>query len=166
MCPQFPVWDPRLELEGVAIPQSSSIREFQKGHAHHLVEALEQALLLLKDMASLQNMRQPGLFLSLKKDLALVSFWSCLFNFMLSYPSPPFFLHNIPLLFFAHAIQEVFMAKEWVNDACYEAKVKANLRAETSKALGPAEKKNKELNAKLTTKEKERRSTEAGLKNT
>ena len=38
---QNPVWDPRLELDGAAIPWDSTIREFQKGHAHYLVEALE-----------------------------------------------------------------------------------------------------------------------------
>ena len=38
---QNPVWDPRLELDGAAIPWDSTIREFQKGHAHYLAEALE-----------------------------------------------------------------------------------------------------------------------------
>ena len=53
------------------------------------------------------------------------------------------------------------MAEEWVKDAPNEAKVEANLRAETSKALGAAKQKNQEL----TVEEKERRSAEAGLKN-
>ena len=48
--PKNLVCDPQLELEGVAIPWSSSIREFQKGHAHYLAEALEQPLLLPKDI--------------------------------------------------------------------------------------------------------------------
>ena len=34
------------------------------------------------------------------------------------------------------AIQEVFVAEEWVKDARNDAKVKANLRAEANKALG------------------------------
>lgn len=89
--PQFPVWDPRLELKGAAIRRSSFIKEFQKGHAHHLAETLKQLLLLPKNMAALQTMRQQDLFLSLKRDLALVSFWSYLFNFMLSCPSLFFF---------------------------------------------------------------------------
>ena len=40
------------------------------------------------------------------------------------------------------AIQEVFMAEEWVKDARNEVRVEANLCAETSKALGVAEQKN------------------------
>lgn len=37
------------------------------------------------------------------------------------------------------AIQEVFTAEEWVKDAGNEARVEANLLAETSKALGTTE---------------------------
>ena len=49
-------------------------------------------------------------------------------------------------------IQEVFVAEEWVKDARNE--VEANLYAETNKALGIAEKKNKELAVKLTAEER------------
>ena len=66
---------------------------------------------------------------------------------------------------FVHAIQEVFMAEECVKDACNEARVEANLRAKTNKTLGAAEQKNQELIVKLTVKDRERRSIEAGLKN-
>ena len=64
------------------------------------------------------------------------------------------------------AILEVFTAKEWVRDAQNEARVEANLHAKTNKALGAAKQKNKELTAKLTTEEREQKSTEVGLKNT
>lgn len=52
-----------------------------------------------------------------------------------------------------------------MKDACNEARVEANLRTETNKTLGAAEQKNQELIAKLTFKDRERRSVEAGLKN-
>lgn len=52
-----------------------------------------------------------------------------------------------------------------MRDARNEARVEANLRTETSKALGTAEQKNKELTVKLTVEEKERMSVKAGLKN-
>ena len=48
------------------------------------------------------------------------------------------------------AIQEVFVAKEWVNDARNEARVEDN------RALGAAEQKNKELACKLVAKERAR----------
>ena len=61
-------WNPQLELDGVAISWSSSIREFQRGHATHVAEALEWSCLLPKDMGALKNMRQQDFFISLKRD--------------------------------------------------------------------------------------------------
>ena len=63
------------------------------------------------------------------------------------------------------AIQEVFMAKEWVKDAQNEARLTKNLHIETGKALGITEQKNKELSTKLAAKERRRRSVKANLKN-
>ena len=57
------------------------------------------------------------------------------------------------------------MAEEWVKDAQNEARAKANLRAETKKALGTAKQKIRELTTKVTAEERERRNTEASLKN-
>ena len=57
------------------------------------------------------------------------------------------------------------MAEEWVKDARNETKVEANLRVETNKAPSVTKQKNQKLSAKLTTEERERRSTEASLKN-
>ena len=69
---QHYTWASRLELDEAAIPWNSSIREFQRGHSSYVAEALEQPLLLLKDMVVLRHMRQPDLFISLKRDQALV----------------------------------------------------------------------------------------------
>lgn len=44
--PKVPIWNPTLELDGAPLPMDSSIREFQKGRAGYLVDALEQPLLL------------------------------------------------------------------------------------------------------------------------
>ena len=63
------------------------------------------------------------------------------------------------------AIQEVFTTEEWVKDAHNEARVKANLRAETSKALGAVEQKNQELATKLIVEGKGRKNIETSLKN-
>ena len=64
------------------------------------------------------------------------------------------------------AIQEVFVAEKWVNDARNESKVEANLRVEAKRALGASEQKNKELANKLVAEKKARLSAKAGLKNT
>ena len=42
-----------------------------------MVDAVEQSLLLPKDMADLRSMRQYEVFLGLKRDLAMVSLFLC-----------------------------------------------------------------------------------------
>ena len=66
-------WSPRLEVDGTPIPWNASIQEFQRGQAGNTAEALKQPLLLPKDMEAYKRFKQNDLFLSLKKDLAMVS---------------------------------------------------------------------------------------------
>lgn len=58
---RHPTWNPKLELDGTALPWNSSIREFQKGHAYHVAEVQEHPFLLPKDMEALRKTRQPEL---------------------------------------------------------------------------------------------------------
>ena len=67
------IWSPKLEVDSVPIARDSSIRHYHGGHAGYVTEALEQPLLLPKDMESYRNFSQQELFLSLKRDLAMVS---------------------------------------------------------------------------------------------
>ena len=60
-------------LDGDPLPTNASIRDFQQGKAWYMANALEQALLLPGDMADLKSMKKHEVFLSLKRDLALVS---------------------------------------------------------------------------------------------
>ena len=105
---RHPTWNPRLELDGTTVPWSSSIREFQRGHAHYVAEALKRPLLLPKDMDDFKHMRQPKLFLSLKRDLALVSSFGTLYQEWF-----PFFTLFLTYSFvvYVQAIQEVFVAE-------------------------------------------------------
>ena len=81
VCLQQRIWSPWLEVDGAAIPWNSSIREYQRGHSAHMVAALKKPLLLPKNMDALRKLKQHDLFLSLKRDLAMVSSQplSCLF---------------------------------------------------------------------------------------
>ena len=58
---RLPTWNPKLELDGVAFPYNSSIREFQRGHAYHVAEVLERLILLPKDMEALRKIWQQEL---------------------------------------------------------------------------------------------------------
>ena len=120
-------WSPRLEVDGAAIPWTASVRDFQRGHASHVGEALEQPLLLPKDMDALRKMRQQDLFLSLKRDLALISalFDIFLLDITMFFSSSSFLLF-FSLFFFStyncyvvlmQITQEVFVVEEWVKDA-------------------------------------------------
>ena len=66
-------WALQLKMEGAPIPWDAIIWESQRGHATHLAETLKQPLLLPRDMNVLRRFKQPNLFLSLKRDLAMVS---------------------------------------------------------------------------------------------
>jgi len=50
----------------------SSIRDFQKGKASYVAVVLEKPLLLPQDMANLRTLKKHGVFLTLKRDLAMV----------------------------------------------------------------------------------------------
>ena len=67
-------WSPKLEVDGVPIAYDASLRHYRGGHAGHVAEALEQSLLLPKDMEAYRNFNHPELFLSLKRDLTMVSY--------------------------------------------------------------------------------------------
>ena len=72
-CP-IGTWSPKLEVDGVPIAWDDSLKHYRGGHAGHVAEALEQPLLLPKDMEAYRNFNHPELFLSLKRDLAMVSY--------------------------------------------------------------------------------------------
>ena len=67
------IWSPKLELDGVPFAWDTSVRNYQGGQADHIAEALEQPLLLPRDMEAYRCFGQQELFLSLKRDLAMVS---------------------------------------------------------------------------------------------
>ena len=67
------IWSPVLEVDGAPIATNASLRHFRGGHAGRMAEALQQPLLLPTDMAAYRSFNHPDLFLSLKRDLAMVS---------------------------------------------------------------------------------------------
>ena len=76
-------WSPKLEVDGMPIAYDASLRHYRGGHAGHMAEALKQPLLLPKDMEAYRNFNHPKLFLSLKRDLAMVSDWIYCSTFIL-----------------------------------------------------------------------------------
>ena len=92
-------WSPHLELDDAPISWDATLWETQRGQASYLVKALQQPLLLPPDMEGLWAARQPDLFMSLKRDLAMVNKDSSLSNFFIPHlPIYYFLLMILPLL--------------------------------------------------------------------
>ena len=84
--PRVQTWNPPLVLNGSPFLLDSSIRDFQKRKAGYVANALEHPLLLPDNMVDLRTMKEHEVFLTLKRDLALVSFsFSLLFFFFFSF---------------------------------------------------------------------------------
>lgn len=67
------IWSQRLELDGTPISWETSLRNYDGGRAGYVAEVLEQPLILPHDMDSYRRFNQQELFLSLKKDIAMVT---------------------------------------------------------------------------------------------
>ena len=67
------VWSPELEVDGGPIRMDASLRHFRGGHAGRLADVLLQPLLLPSDLAAYRSIDYPDLVLSMKRDLAMVS---------------------------------------------------------------------------------------------
>ena len=65
-------WSPVLEVDGMSIAYDATLRHYRGGHAGLVAKALEQPLLLPQDMEAYRTFNHPELFLSLKRDLAMV----------------------------------------------------------------------------------------------
>ena len=66
-------WSPKLEVDCVPIAYDATLRHYHGGHAGLVAEALEQPLLLPKDIEAYRNFNHLEIFLPLKRDLAMVS---------------------------------------------------------------------------------------------
>ena len=62
----------------------ATLRHYCGGHASLMAEALQQPLLLPQDMAAYRSFNHPNIFLSLKRDLAMVRI-SAHFSFIYVY---------------------------------------------------------------------------------
>ena len=92
---------PQLEMDGATIPYDASIWDALRGHANYLAQALQQPLLLPRDMDFIRRTKQPNLFMSLMRDLAMVSCFSTIYVFKIS-----FFLFFF--LFFFFYVNHIF----------------------------------------------------------
>ena len=86
-----------MEVDGAPFLEDASIRDFQRGIVGYVADAVEQSLLLPKDMADLRSMRQYEVFLGLKRDLTMVSLFFIFFIIFFVYL---FIFYYYKLIFF------------------------------------------------------------------
>ena len=155
VCRPTRTWSPKLEVDGVPIAYDATLRHYRRGHAGLMAEALEQPLFLSKDMEAYRNFNHPELFLSLKRDLAMVS--NCI--------RCSSFIH---LHFFTlYSKSEILLvAEEWVKNARGETKVALDARVEVEAELGALKEKQAKMAKQLKEAVRARDSVEAGLKTT
>ena len=94
-------WSPVLEVDGMPIVFDATLRQYRGGHAGLVAEALQQPLPLLQDIAAYRSFNHPELFLSLKRDLAMVSDFAHFFFV-------PIYLHFITKYYFIIIIKVLF----------------------------------------------------------
>ena len=81
---QFPepqAWLPAPMLGGEPLMDDASIRDFNRGIGCHVTSALEQTLLLPKDIVELRSFRRSEVFLHTKRFLGMVCTYSPLLFF-------------------------------------------------------------------------------------
>ena len=127
-----------------------------------MADALEQPLLLPRDMEAYRRFSQSELFLSLKRDLAMVS---NPFTVLLIYlPLLDFFSFKT-LLFRSQITQQVFVADEFCRDSRSRVEAETQARTEMEKALRSLKHDHLRLTDEFKESENRRKSAEAGLKN-
>ena len=70
--PRLQAWLPAPMLGGEPLMDDASIRDFNGGIGCHVASALEQNLLLPKDMVELRGLRKNEVFLNAKRYLGMV----------------------------------------------------------------------------------------------
>jgi len=101
-----------MELLFLAMPPSETSKG---GMAGYVANAMEQPLLLPKDMADLRSVRKYEVFLGLKRDLAMVSFFlfKFFFTLLLFFSIIYLFIFLIVLLLLSKPFKPLLGLRRW-----------------------------------------------------
>ena len=142
----------------------ASIRDFNGGIGCHVASALEQTLLLSKDMVELRGFRRSEVFLHTKRLLGIVcTYFStvvfvCFFFFLFNTILIPFFF------FFFKAVQSTFRLEEMTNSLSQQLDDERKTTIAAMQTLTIVENSNADLKKRLTAKEQARKSANVALK--
>ena len=164
---QFPepqAWLLAPMLGGEPLMDDASIRDFNGGIGCQVASALEQTLLLLKDMVELRDFRRSEVFLHTKRFLGMVcSYFPWLFFFFVFF----FYLFDTTLIpfffFFFKAVQSTFKLEEMTNSLSQQLNEERKRRVAAVQTLIIAENSNTDLKKRLTAEEQAWKSANAAL---
>ena len=142
----------------------ATLRHYRGGHAGLVAEALEQPLLLPQDMAAYRTFNHPELFLSLKRDLAMVS--DSIHQSLFIHPYFLTFYSKSDVHFFYQVTQQVFVAKEWIKNTRNETRVALDARDAAQSQLNALKEKQAQMAEQVKDALRQRNSAKAGLKTT
>ena len=136
-----------------------------------MANAVEQALLLPTDMADLRSMRKHEVFLSLKRDLVMVSPSTSFLTFKITTLFSPsfffifflFFFFLLLYLFTWQAIQATYRAEEMVKFSHKRMKEEEGRRIAVVDAFNVVENKIQELTTKLNEANRDKKRAKASL---
>ena len=130
------MWPPVIEMDGALIPYDSTIKESNRGHFMYLAQALEQPLLLPKDMDALKRMRQLDLFMSLKRDLTMVSELLAIPQFIALFHSYIYIFYVTLLLLLCRSLNKSMWLRSGFEMPIINLKLSPTLYARLRKRLG------------------------------
>ena len=147
------------------------IKDFNRGIGCHVASALEQTLLLPKDMIELRGFRRSEAFLHTKRFLGMVCtnssfmFFYFFYLFITTRHIHLYFLFGMILIPFFHfkAIQNTFRLEELTNSCYQQLDDERKRRAAAVQTLVVAENNNADLKKKLTVEEQARKSVDSAL---
>ena len=147
------------------------IRDFNGRIGCHVASALEQTLLLPKDMIELRGFRRSEVFLHTKRFLGMVCtnssfmFFFFFYLFITTRHIHLYFLFGMILIPFFHfkAIQNTFRLEELTNSCYQQLDDERKRRAAAVQTLVVGENSNTDLKKKLTAEEQARKSVDSAL---
>ena len=143
-------WLPAPMLGGEPLTDDASIRDYNGGIGCQVASALEETLLLPKDMVELRGLRRNEVFLQAKRCLGMVCTVTLLliilFFIIVIYHS---FFFYIYIFFVKQAVQSTFRMEEIYHSVAQQLDEERRRRIAVVQTMSVAEKSNTKLKEKL-----------------
>ena len=162
--PEPQAWLPAPMLGGEPLMDDASTRNFNGGIGCHVASALEETLLLPKDMVELRGFKRNEVFFHTKRFLGMVCiyfftiffifyFFIYIYIYILDTILILFFFLSFLFFFFLKAVQSTFRLEEMFNSLSQQLDDERKRRVAAVQTLTIAENSNTDLRKKLTAEE-------------